>query len=340
MPNRRRCPRASAGGIAVRAPHRGVVRSEIRLRRGFAPDRTPGNRNGARSANESWGKVRRFRATMPCTPRTVFQPALPWKAWRARRAAMTVTEGREWVGAILGGAHAPVRDGGRPRPWGARRRVWRFRATMPCTPRTVFEPVLPVTALRSRRAAMTVTVVGVCRRDLGVSPCTCTRWRWRVGLWGPRRGLAFSRNDAMHPENRLANRAVHARGEWPARRQTMAVMASWWPGWRPRIHARSPCTCRVGATEGVDGPPARAMTGWDGGRWPARAPANTQPCQRGATAWLGAFWAGADAPVRDGRLGLGWRGVVRRFRATRPCTPRTVFQPASSAAAGRHAGRP
>jgi hypothetical protein len=45
------------------------------------------------------------------------------------------------------------------------------------------------------------------RRDLGRRPCACPRWGSASALGGAPQGLAFSRNDAMHPEDRVRTRA-------------------------------------------------------------------------------------------------------------------------------------
>ena len=115
-----------------------------------------------------------------------------------------------------------------------------------------------------------------------------------------RLGLAVSRNEAMHPEDRrpaCAGRGWMA-GSGPGVTEKVALGL----GWGPRLLARRPCTCWVGATDVVDGPPARAMTAGGGvGRG------------RGGAAWFGGFAQRGHAPREtssrprrpgvDGRLG-------------------------------------
>jgi hypothetical protein len=106
-------------------------------------------------------------------------------------------------------------------------------------------------------------------------------------------------------------------------------------GWCPRVHASTLWSVRENRVKDA----RWRMAGWSSGQaqggW-----AGQDGGGGGAAREVAALVVETHAPVRDGvGLGVGWRGVAYRFRATIPYTPRTILQPVSAGAPGGHGER-
>jgi hypothetical protein len=266
--------------------------------------------------------------------------------WTVRRPAVTVPRGGGRRGGVWG-----VRRGMCRRSWreprhqyaigvasalGGAARIGGF-AQRCHAPRETSSSPRPARQVAGSGPAVTERVGGrSVSAFLGRSPCTCTHWGGGLGraastggfaqrCHAPREtssiphlhalgvalvargGLADSRNDAMHPENRRPARTCTGWG-WP-----------WSRGVDWRIRATMPCTPRNVVR------PAPVRAGGGLGR-AARSGGFAQQCHAPR---------GTSSTRTCTRWGWPWsRGAVWRIRATMPCTPRNVVQPAPVRAGG------